>query len=78
MGMTDQVPTHFTRWLALMVPAVVESDSELARQVGVNRSNVSRWHKGKTPLGAHLMALGKATGTSTDTLLKLMNYQEGG
>jgi transcriptional regulator with XRE-family HTH domain len=76
---SPQPATPFTRWLDAMVPAVVATDSELARLVGVGRSAINKWrHKGNLPQGAHLMALGRVTGTDPGTLLKLMNYQEGG
>jgi transcriptional regulator with XRE-family HTH domain len=64
-------PTAFIHWLDAIVPAVVESDSELARRIGVHRSAVSKWRRGQLPQAAQLPALSKATGTAVATLAAL-------
>lgn len=69
-------PTAFTRWLDGLIPAAFATNAELARAVGVAESTILRWRRGDvTPSVPHLLKLSKATGTSTDLLLKIAGYE---
>ena len=74
----SQEPTRFARWLESIVPAVYESDAELARALGTSQANISRWRKGTTPQVPALLKLSRLTGTSVDVLLRIAGYQAGG
>jgi len=67
----------FTRWLDTLIPAAFETNAELARAVGVAESTILRWRRGEViPSVPRLLKLSKATGTSTDLLLKIAGYEE--
>lgn len=66
--------TPFGSWLESIVPAVIPSDAELARRVGVNQSYVSRWRRGRRPTVTNLVKLADATGTNLETLMRIVGY----
>ena len=72
----DSSANAFAKWLDGLIPAVFASDAALAEAVGVQRSTVLRWRQGQVPKVPTLLRLSKATGTSTDTLLKITGYVE--
>ena len=66
----------FARWLDLIEPAVIKNDAALARAVGVPRSTVTRWRRGTLPSAAHLLKLAEATGTSVDTITRIITSSD--
>lgn len=59
------------------IPAVFESDAALARAIGAPQSTIHRWRRGlATPSVPYLLKLSEATGTSTETLLRIAGYRE--
>lgn len=69
-----QPRTPFASWLDSIVPAVIPSDAEFARRVGVDQSYVTRWRRGRRPQVPALVKIAKATGTSVETLLMIAGY----
>lgn len=67
-------PTPFASWLDSIVPAVIPSDAEFARRVGVDQSYVTRWRRGRRPQVPALVKIAKVTGTSVETLLMIAGY----
>jgi len=68
--------TPFASWLDSIVPAVIPTDAEFARRVGVDQSYVHRWRRGRVPQVPALMKISRATGTSVETLLAIAGYSE--
>ena len=64
----------FASWLDSIVPAVIPSDAEFARRLGVDQSYVHRWRRGVRPQVPALMKISKVTGTSVETLLLIAGY----
>jgi transcriptional regulator with XRE-family HTH domain len=56
------------------VPAVIPSDAEFARRVGVDQSYVTRWRRGRRPQVPALVRIAKVTDTSVETLLMIAGY----
>lgn len=73
----DPAKTAFESWLDSIVPAVIPSDAELARRVGVNQSYVSRWRRGRRPQVQYLVKLADVTGTNLETLLRIVGHVPG-
>ena len=69
---SPRADTAFTRWLAVMVPAVLRTDAELARLAEVDAGTVTRWHKGSLPHAAQIQKLCKITDTGPGTLLAII------
>jgi len=61
-------------WLDSIVPAVIPTDAEFARRVGVDQSYVTRWRRGVRPQVPALVKIAKVTGTSIETLLMIAGY----
>jgi transcriptional regulator with XRE-family HTH domain len=72
----NETDNAFGRWLDSVIPAIFETDASLARAIGCPQSTIHHWRRGTTPSVPYLLKLSKATGTSTDTLLKIAGYQE--
>lgn len=68
--------TPFASWLDSIVPALIPTDAEFARRVGVDQSYVHRWRRGRVPQVPALLKISKATGTSIETLLAIAGYSE--
>jgi transcriptional regulator with XRE-family HTH domain len=68
--------TPFASWLDSIVPAVIPTDAEFARRVGVDQSYVHRWRRGRVPQVPALLKIAKATGTSIETLLAIAGFAE--
>jgi transcriptional regulator with XRE-family HTH domain len=68
--------SSFASYIDSIVPAVFESDSALARAVGVHRATITRWRQGAVPTVPYLLKLSKATGMPLDSLLKIAGYRE--
>ena len=68
--------TRFALWLDSIIPAVIPSDAEFARRVGVNQSYVHKWRRGRRPQVPALLKIAKVTGTSIETLLAIAGYAE--
>jgi transcriptional regulator with XRE-family HTH domain len=66
--------TRFASWLDSIVPAVIPSDAEFARRVGVDQSYVTRWRRGRRPQVPALVRIAKVTNTSVETLLMIAGY----
>lgn len=66
--------TPFASWLDSIVPAVIPSDAEFARRVGVDQSYVTRWRRGRRPQVPALVKIAKVTGTNIETLLMIAGY----
>lgn len=73
-GQAKTRQTPFATWLDSIVPAVIPSDAEFARRVGVDQSYVTRWRRGRRPQVPALVKIAKATGTSIETLLMIAGY----
>lgn len=69
--------TPFASWLDSIIPAVIPSDAEFARRVGVNQSYVHRWRRGRRPQVQNLIKIADVTGTKLETLLRIVGYVEG-
>lgn len=72
---TGQQVTPFGQWLDTVVPAVFKSDAELARALGVNQGNVTRWRKGRVPGVQSLYRLAEVTGVSMEYLMRVAGYR---
>lgn len=71
--------TPLAAWLDSLIPAVFTSDAALANAIGVDRSLVGRWRRGKSPGAASLARLAHAAGTDIGVLMRIAGYQpEGG
>lgn len=70
-------PTKFALWLDSIVPAVIPTDAEFARRVGVNQSYVHRWRRGRRPQVPALIKIADVTGTNLETLLRIVGYAPG-
>jgi transcriptional regulator with XRE-family HTH domain len=68
--------TRFALWLDSIIPAVIPSDAEFARRVGVNQSYVHKWRRGRRPQVPALLKIAEVTGTSIETLLAIAGYAE--
>lgn len=66
--------TPFASWLDSIIPAVIPSDAEFARRVGVNQSYVTRWRRGRRPQVPALVKIADVTGTNLETLLRIVGY----
>jgi transcriptional regulator with XRE-family HTH domain len=66
--------TSFASWLDSIVPAVIPTDAEFARRVGVSQDYVTRWRRGRRPQVPALVKIADATGTSLETLLRIVGY----
>jgi transcriptional regulator with XRE-family HTH domain len=67
-------PTKFALWLDSIIPAVIPSDAEFARRVGVYQSYVHDWRRGRRPQVASLVKIADVTGTNLETLLRIVGY----
>lgn len=70
----DQPKTPFAAWLDSIVPAVIPSDAEFARRIGVDQSYVTRWRRGRRPQVPALVKIAKVTRTGVETLLMIAGY----
>lgn len=77
-GQDSSAKTPFASWLDSIVPAVIPSDAEFARKVGVDQSYVHRWRRGRRPQVPALVKIADVTGTSLETLLRIVGYATGG
>jgi transcriptional regulator with XRE-family HTH domain len=66
--------TPFASWLDSIVPAVIPTDAEFARRIGVSRDYVTRWRRGRRPQVPALVKIADATGTNLETLLRIVGY----
>lgn len=71
---TSPAPTKFALWLDSIIPAVIPTDAEFARLVGVNQSYVTRWRRGRRPQVPALVKIADVTGTNLETLLRIVGY----
>lgn len=67
-------PTKFALWLDSIIPAVIPTDAEFARRLGVNQSYVHRWRRGRRPQVPALIKIADVTGTDLNTLLRIVGY----
>lgn len=67
--------TPFGSWLDSIVPAVIPTDAEFARRLGVDQSYIHRWRRGVCPQVPALVKISSVTGTSLETLLMIAGYQ---
>jgi transcriptional regulator with XRE-family HTH domain len=74
-GQANTRQTPFASWLDSIVPAVIPSDAEFARRVGVAQSYVTRWRRGRRPQVDNLVKIAKATDTNIETLLMIAGYK---
>jgi transcriptional regulator with XRE-family HTH domain len=70
-----QQVTPFGQWLDTVVPAIFKTDAELARALGVNQGNVTRWRRGRVPAVQSLYKLAEVTGVSMEYLIRVAGYQ---
>lgn len=75
-GASDARKTPFASWLDSIVPAVVPSDAEFARRLGVDQSYVHRWRRGVRPSVPSLVKIAKVTNTNVETLLMIAGYTD--
>jgi transcriptional regulator with XRE-family HTH domain len=66
--------TPFASFLDSIVPAVIPSDAEFARRVGVDQSYVTRWRRGRRPQVPALLKIAKVTNTPVENLLTIAGY----
>lgn len=59
--MVSSYETMHLMTLYSLIRSVNVSPAELARRLGVNKANVSRWNRGRVPLD-HVDAISRATG----------------
>jgi len=71
---SDPQKTPFASWLDSIVPAVIPSDAEFARRLGVDQSYVTRWRRGVRPQVPALVKIAKVTGTNLETMLMIAGY----
>ena len=77
-GSSPEPPkTRFALWLDSVIPAVIPSDAEFARRVGVNQSYVHKWRRGRRPQVPALVKIADVTGTQLETLLRIVGYDSG-
>jgi transcriptional regulator with XRE-family HTH domain len=76
-GQGSPTKTPFAFWLDSIVPAVISSDAEFARRVGVDQSYVHRWRRGRRPQVPALVKIANVTGTNLETLLRIVGYDTG-
>lgn len=72
----DPKKAPFASWLDSIVPAVIPSDAEFARRLGVDQSYVTRWRRGVRPQVPALVKIARATGTNIETLLMIAGYAD--
>ena len=70
----DRQKTPFASWLDSIVPAVIPSDAEFARRLGVDQSYVTRWRRGVRPQVPALVKIAKVTSTNLETMLMIAGY----
>lgn len=70
----DPRKTPFASWLDSVVPAVIPSDAEFARRLGVDQSYITRWRRGVRPQVPALVKIAKVTGTNLETMLMIAGY----
>ena len=71
---SKQPQTAFAVWLDSMIPAVFPNDAAFARRVGTDPGSVHYWRKGRRPQPTALVRIADATGTSIDTLMRIVGY----
>jgi transcriptional regulator with XRE-family HTH domain len=69
--------TPFASWLDSIIPAVIPTDAEFARRIGVDQSYVTRYRTGRRPQVPILVKIADVTGTNLETLLRIVGYKPG-